>query len=277
MDDEGPDNKNNLENKENINELSTKPGHERVIDLILRKDDITWKTIILELVNSNKMDPWDINIKLLTKEYIVAIKKMKQHDFRISGKMILAAAMLLKLKSSRLLETDINALDQLFANTQDEEEDMLDITEEILPERIQSINEHKLIPRTPQPRKRKVSVYDLVDALEKALEVKERRIMRKMPTLDIEIPKKSPDVSMLMKHLFDRIEYMFKQNKNNLFFDDLTPGDSKEDKVITFIPLLHLDNLRKINLTQPNHFGRIQVNLNKNSEIQKEIIKELEQ
>ena len=33
----------------------------------------------------------------------------------------------------------------------------------------------QIYPRTPQPRKRKVSVFDLVQALEKALEVENRR------------------------------------------------------------------------------------------------------
>ncbi len=267
-------------NKEMISEemetLSSKPGHEKVLDLIVRKDDVTWRTILMELVNSNMMDPWNIDIKMLTREYIQTIKKMKQHDFRISGKMILASAMLLKLKSTRLLEGDLNALDQLFANTQDsEDDDMLDMTDEILPGQIQNMDPHKLIPRTPQPRKRKVSIYDLVDALEKALEVKERRIMRQMPTLEIEVPRKKLDVSVLMGHLFERIEQLFSQNKDKVYFADLLPGQEKEDKVITFIPLLHLDNLRKVDLSQSQHFGPIEVQLNSNSDIQKEIIKEI--
>jgi len=256
-------------------EFMNKPGHQKVIDLIVKKDDVTWKTIILELVNNNRMDPWNIDIKMLTKEYLTIIKSLKEHDFRVSGKMILAAAMLLKLKSSRLLESDINALDQLFASTQEDEDDMLDMTDEVLPGSVQNIDPHKLIPRTPQPRKRKVSIYDLVDALEKALEVKERRIMRRMPTMEIEIPKKSVDVSILMGHLFERIEHLFSKNKQKVLFEDLTPGESKEDKVVTFIPLLHLDNLRKIDLHQGQHFGPIEVHLNKNSDIQKEITKEL--
>ncbi|MFT4303606.1 MAG: segregation/condensation protein A [Candidatus Woesearchaeota archaeon] len=263
--------------EQEISKLSNQSGHQTVIDLIVRKDDVTWKTIIMELVNSNKMDPWNIDIKLLTKEYLLIIKKLKEHDFRVSGKMILAAAMLLKIKSIRLLEGDINALDQLFANTQDsDEEDMLDMTDEVLPSQIQEIDAHKLIPRTPQPRKRKVSIYDLVDALEKALEVKERRILRRMPTLELEIPKKSPDVSVLMGHLFEKIEHLYDNNKNKVFFEDLTPGDTKEDKVITFIPLLHLDNIRKVNINQEGHFSPIEIHLNKNSSIQKEIEKEMQ-
>lgn len=261
--------------------FAEKPGHEQIIDLIVKKDDVTWKTILLELVNSNRMDPWNIDIKLLTKEYLSIMKKLKKHDghdFRISGKMILAAALLLKLKSSRLLEGDINALDQLLASTQEspEDEDDLGMVDELLPQNVQEIEMQKLIPRTPQPRKRKVSIYDLVDALEKALEVKERRIMRRMPTLEVEVPKKRPDVSTLMDHLFERIEHLYNASKPQVFFDDLVPGQTPEDKVITFIPLLHLDALKKVHLKQQQHFGPIQVNLN-NQELEAEIAKELDE
>lgn len=248
-------------------EISEKAGHEQVLDMIVNKDDVTWRTILMELVNSNRMDPWNIDIKLLTKEYlrqIRALKNNEKHDFRVSAKMILAAALLLKLKSSRLLEGDLNALDQLFASTQPEEElehDTMDLVDEILPDSEQQIEPHKLIPRTPQPRKRKVSIYDLVDALEKALEVKERRIMRRMPTLEVEVPKKKPDVTILMNHLFEQIERLYNQERDKVLFSDLTPGDEREDKIVTFIPLLHLDNARKINMKQHQMFGPIEVHL----------------
>jgi len=255
--------------------FSDKPGHERVFELIVRKDDVTWKTIILELVNTNKMDPWNINISLLTKEYLSTIKKLQQHDFRISGKMILAAALLLKLKSIRLLEGDMNALDALFASTHEQEEDIADLTDEVLPSSYQNMDMHKLIPKTPQPRKRKVSIYDLVEALEKALEVKERRILRRMPSLEIEIPKKTLDVSVLMGHLVDKIENLMSKSKNRIYFTDLLPGQEKEDKVITFIPLLHLDNARHVDLEQHEHFGPIEVRMMDGSQIQKDIAKEL--
>lgn len=265
-------------NDQDIRDFQSQDGHEKVIDLIVKKDDVTWKTIILELVNSNRMDPWNINLRLLTKEYLKIIKKLKQHDFRISGKIILAAAMLLKLKSARLLEGDINELDRLLTSTQEEEENDLGLVDEVLPNSVQDMEPYKLIPRTPQPRKRKVSIYDLVDALEKALEVKERRVMKRMPGLELEIPQKPVDVSILMSHLYDRINHLFAaKKKNKVYFDDLVPSSSKEDKIVTFIPLLHLTNQRRVDLDQEIHFGPIEVMLNKNSEMQKEIEEELEE
>lgn len=267
---------------ENEVELKGDTPNEQIMNLVVKKDDVTWKTIILELVNSNRMDPWNINIKTLTKSYITTIKQLKEHDFRVSGNMILAAALLLKIKSSRLLSGDLNALDQMLASTQFEEEqdyDTMDMTDEELPKEISDLKGHQLIPRTPQARKRKVSIYDLVDALEKALEVKERRIMKKMPSLDLELPtRKLPDVSILMEHLYEKIEHMFSTKDGEVYFHDLSPSSDWEDKVVTFIPLLHLDNMSKVILNQDKHFGDIHVApfTNSNQEIVDELVTELE-
>ena len=47
-----------------------------------------------------------------------------------------------------------------------------------------------------------------------------------------------------------------------LTFSQLLPSSaSREDKVYTFIPLLHLDNQRKINMWQREHFGEIGIDL----------------
>ena len=55
-------------------------------------------------------------------------------------------------------------------------------------------------------------------------------------------------------------KYVGKGNKR-LTFNHLIPSESKEDKVYTFIPLLHLTNQRKINLHQQKHFEDIEVEL----------------
>src|SRR3989338_9890515 len=71
-------------------------------NLIFEEDDITWQAVILELVRENKIDPWDIDISVLTQEYLKILKKLKEMNFRLSGKVVLAGAILLKLKAERL-------------------------------------------------------------------------------------------------------------------------------------------------------------------------------
>ncbi len=274
-----------FEDKSKVQEeyvIEGETNNEQIMNLIVKKDDVTWKTIILELVNSNRMDPWNIDIKMLTNGYVKTIKELKQHDFRVSGNMVLAAALLLKIKSSRLLSGDLNALDQMLASTQELEDvgsDDIGITDEVVPQHISDLHGHQLIPRTPQPRKRKVSIYDLVDALEKALEVKERRIMKRMPSLELDMHTRTlPDVSILMGHLYEKIEHMFAVKEGDVLFNDLAPSRDWEDRVVTFVPLLHLDNMSKVILSQEDHFGSIHVApfTNSNREIVEELVTELE-
>ena len=93
-----------------------KEPHERIFEILFDKDELTWQSIIQELIKTEQMDPWDVNISLLTKKYIETIKKLKELDFRVSGKVLLAAAILLKIKSNKLVGEDIEYLDRLISS-----------------------------------------------------------------------------------------------------------------------------------------------------------------
>ena len=251
-------------------------NNEKLFDIIFNKDEITWQTIIYELVRSNQMDPWDIDISLLTKKYIDMLKKLKDLDFRVSGKVVLAAAILLKIKSNRLVGEDLDALDALFS--QKEEDQVQGLFDEEIPREKLLFQENKpfLFPRTPQPRKRKVSVYDLVNALEKALEVKRRRVFQHSPEYNIEIPKKSRDITVTIRDMYYKIKNFFSSNQGNtLTFSHLIPSGSKEDKIFTFIPLLHLSHLRKVELKQDIPFSEIEIMLRTERETEKELRAEI--
>ncbi len=239
-------------------------AQEKILKLLMNKDDITWQSLIHELVKSNEIDPWDVDVSLLTQKYIEILKKFKEFDFHVSGKVVLAAAILLKIKSSKLVGDDMNALDSLFAQSQQtEEEDFDDFDDDVHEEakNKQQYNEFKLIPRTPQPRNRKVTVYDLMDALQKALEVKKRRVERSIPEgMNISLPKKKVDISQVIRDVFSSIKLHFHKNTSKLSFSHLVPDQpSRDDKVYTFIPLLHLSNARKVDMHQEQHFGDIDI------------------
>lgn len=248
-----------------------KEPHEKIFEMLFDKDEITWQSLLQELVKSEEMNLWDIDISLLTKKYIDTIKKLKELDFRISGKVLLAAAILLKIKSNKLVGEDIEYLDRLISDQ--DEEDLLSFEEELQPRSREEMPKN-LIPRTPQPRKRKVSIYDLMNALEKALEVKRRRVLKSIPPMNVEIPQKKRDISEVIKEIYGKIKSFFwEHKKERLTFSKLVPSDTKKDKIYTFIPLLHLTNQRKIDLFQQQHFGEIDIILRQTSE---EINRELD-
>jgi len=75
---------------------------DNIFEMLLQEDDVKWQTLIYELVRTKKVDPWDVDLTVFTKEYIKMIDKLKELNFRVSGKVVLAAAILLKLKMNRL-------------------------------------------------------------------------------------------------------------------------------------------------------------------------------
>ncbi|HLC74740.1 MAG TPA: ScpA family protein [Candidatus Nanoarchaeia archaeon] len=243
---------------------------QEALHLLLDKDDVTWKTLLYELVRTEQMNPWDIDVTVLTQKYIETIKKMQQMDFRISGKVLLAAAVMLKIKTEHLLEHGMDELDRLLARSQ--EPDFVDdnffseFSHELfqVADKIDGENP-QLIPRTPQPRRRKITIYDLAEALQKALEVKKRKLDRALPNIKITIPKRKFDITQVIRDVYSRIKTYFHQSaeKNpRLTFTKLLPKEAtREEKVYTFIPLLHLDNQRKIDLLQQHHFGEIDIQL----------------
>jgi segregation and condensation protein A len=244
-----------------------------IFELLFNKDEISWKGMIYDLVRSEQMDPWDIDVTLLSKRFLQRLKEMKEMDLRISGKIILASAILLKLKANKLMDEEINGLDSLIATIQSQDDELLfDELYEFQDPKLEIMmnQKPKIYPKTPQPRKRKVSVFDLVNALGKALEVHARRKPPVKEAPEVKIPEKSKDMSLVIKDVYNQIRDFFnKQAKKavKLTFNLLLPSQEKHDVVYTFVPLLHLDNQRKIYLLQKKHFGEIEIKLLKSASV----------
>jgi len=237
-------------------------SQDRILSLVMQDNEITWQTILLDLVKSGEIDPWDVNISLLSQKYLSIIRQLQESNLFISGKVLLASAILLKIKSDKLLTEDIGSLDELmfppdigsldeFMTSGGRQRIILDV-------------EPVLTIKTPQARKKKVQIDDLMDALERALEVNERRLFRiaekdRIPE-NLFIPEKKIDITKIIESLHEKIVLFFTK-KPKLTFSELVGSDKKEDKIITFIPLLHLSNHERVDLNQEQHFGEINITL----------------
>lgn len=256
-----------------ISKGSVDGPQDRIFSILFEEDEVTWQNIIYELIRTEGMNAWDIDVTEISHKFLEMLKKLKEMDFRISGKVVLASAILLKLKSNKLLEEDITALDSLMASI-DDPTDLLDELPLDYPgtESARERERPKLRPRTPQPRKRKVSVYDLVEALEKALAVDSRRPIYVEPKVKLKAPEKGVDITEVIRDVYHKVEAHYgeqpEEKPQKLTFSQLIPSDSKEDKVFTFIPLLHLENQQRVGMKQKLHFGEIQIHLLKNSEVE---------
>lgn len=236
---------------------------DQILDLLLKQEEVTWKTLLYDLVNSEQMNPWDIDLSLLTQKYLQAVRKMQEHDLKISGKILLAAAFLLRIKSTHLVENDLSNLDRLFQQDMEEGEEFFGLQEG--PQRIKT--QFPLIPKHPQPRNRKVSIHDLIQALQQAMASK-RRLLALQKPVSFPLPTRKFDIMNLIRDLYLKIKYYAEKDQQQpiTFSKLLPPRAGKREKVYTFIPLLHLENEEKVETSQEKPFEEIQVKLAKSSQ-----------
>jgi len=267
-----------IENKEPIKE---KININQVYDVITSKKP-DWQVIIYELISSEQLDPWDIDIIHLTNKYFEKILEIEDTDYYISSKVVLAASLLLRIKSELLLNKHIRSIDEILFGKKDEEkkvEERIEIDDSELP---------FFIPKTPLPRLRKITLNELMEALNKAINTESRRIKREIQLkrafklAQVDIPKfKKADIKDRIKELYARIlTTLNKKNIEKIPFSIL--AGSREQKLSCFLPILHLSTSKKLWLKQTTHLDEIWIYLYKFYEENREnfldeIEKELEE
>ena len=130
---------------------------------------------------------------------------------------------------------------------------------------------YKLIPRNPQPRNRKVSIHDLVEALQRALVTKKRVLDKIRPENFSFFTKKKYEIMEVIKDVQHKIEFYSRKEDNITFQRLLPPNPSREDKVYTFLPLLHLENHEKIEMEQEKAFEEIHIKMLKGKKVKNKV------
>ena len=240
---------------ENTENQVQKVGQEQIHGLLFN-DSLSWQSIIYDLINTEQLDPWDIDISLLAQGYLDKIKEIEEANFFVSSKVLLAAALLLRIKSEILLNEYIPSLDEILFGKKEEKvekvQEKLEFDDEI----------PNLIVRTPLPRFRKVSLDELMSALNKAIATETRRIRKVVVSRQQEyetalsLPKQRINLNDSIVHVHGKLNDIFSKTEEKLAFSELS-GEKRDDKVSTFIPLLHLDNQQKVWLEQEGHCEEI--------------------
>lgn len=238
---------------------------------IIIKEEIGWQSLIYELIRTERLDPWDIDISLLADRYLEVIQKMEEANFLVSSKMLLACAILLKMKSEILNSTFLREIDEILYGKKEEKKILKKI--ELIDEEIPC-----LTIRTPLPRQRKVSLEELMSALNEAIETETRRIKKfiekkhseKIYSLFMPKGNKIPlkeRISLILKELDKHFKEL---KKEEISFSELAP--TKEEKLSLFLPILQLANHEKIYLKQYGHFEEIFLKLEKYPEEEVELL-----
>ncbi len=237
-------------------EKTEKISQEQLYDILTSKE-ASWQAIIYELIQTEQLDPWNIDLCLLAQRYLEKIRELEEANFFISSKVLLAASLLLRIKSEVLLDKYIRSLDEILFGKKEEKKtvmERIEIDENELPE---------LFPRTPLPRFRQVTLQELMSALNKAINTEHRRIKRGIiekqaeKLSQVDIPRTRVNIRDRIRQIYAKVMVYFKKKpQSKLSFTELA-GEGREEKLAAFLPLLHLDNQQKVWLFQEKHFDKI--------------------
>jgi segregation and condensation protein A len=243
-----------LDATELVDTSITLENPEDFVDLI---DQPAWKTILISVVKREKMDPWNIDIKILAQKYLEKIRSLQSTDLRLPANAILASTILLKFKARALKLPSM-----------DEEGNFRDL-----------MTEEKLLggimPELINPtlvREGKVTLDELVESIENILDKTKTKLQRMRDTKErpvFSLPIATLNIEGKMKELLELVN----EHADHLGlarFSQLVENRSANEIVDSFIALLFLINKRKLNAWQEDLFGEIMISLVTEEELEKE-------
>ena len=204
----------------------------------------TWREMLLDLVATKKLDPWNIDIVEITTGYIERIRKMEMLDLRVPANLILAAAILVRFKASALRF----------------EEEAQEVVEETY---VEEDSSPEVIPvlelKTRIPPKRMVTLDELLLAMEKVFDDQKRREEKaqriEIPAvINIHLPEFNIEQRML--EVYERV-LAEKDSEGLATFSNILREKTPVEVVATLLPLLHLVQDRKLSIFQEKFFGEI--------------------
>jgi len=207
----------------------------------------TWRELLLDIVSTSNMDPWNIDIGVITVNYIDKVRHMKIQDLHVPANVILAASILLRFKA------------QAFQFEEPEPA----VEEMVVTEGVPDAAEMQLLQlKIRMQPKRAVTLSDLLVALDEAITIEAKREIRRVaiPKM-VEFKLPDYDIEKEMKEVLSQVGKLADKD-GWLTFSCLLSEMKREgprDLVLTLLPLLHLCQENRIAISQDDVFGEILV------------------
>jgi segregation and condensation protein A len=205
----------------------------------------TWKDILLDLMSTNSIDPWDIDLISLSDAFIKKVREMERMDFAIEANIILAASILLKYKSNYL---------KLLSYQSELNEFPADVAAEGAVEEIPELTLSSRIP----PR-RQITMEELMQEMESIIkyDAEDRpHIPRGSITEVMDLELAGHDIDHDLEHVMKIVKENTDSEGWSLFSRISDPSDVQKT-VYTLLCLLYLVQMGSLDLKQDKLFGEI--------------------
>ncbi len=263
-----------VNNIDNLNIIHNHPGLTEKQEEYVQEAEVDGIEILVNMAKHGKIDPWNVDIVEVTDKYLMHLFQSKAQNLRLTGRTLLFAAILLKLKSNVLegldildfepqREEDFNYDDELPLDYQEKEyiptNNVISIDEVLQRRTSVRLNHNRVV--TLRDLIRQLEFYEMLDkkqSLKNAHERAKRRVQN--------YAKLSPDDIINLAH-DEYIENGVQRLKANLS-EILSRQDKIElneltllgmDKISAYISLLFLTAESDYDLEQDEFYSDLYV------------------
>ncbi|MEE8167936.1 MAG: ScpA family protein [Candidatus Hydrothermarchaeales archaeon] len=208
--------------------------------------------LLIDLVLSEEMDPWEIDIAGIANRFLEKVKEMSSINLRLSGKTLLAASILLRMKSDTLMPEEIESEDEFWDGYAYDQEEIVDADREA-----PSIS----VPARRRAE-RKATLFELIEALQRALseEMIRKNFPREVRQRKLVIQVDEEGIKEKILKLYEKIKELAKLHEV-IKFSELLPERSKSCIVEVIVSLLYLASDQRVKIWQKELFGEIFITL----------------
>ncbi len=203
--------------------------------------------ILVNLAKNGEIDPWNIDIVELTDKFLQQVEEMENMDLRVSGRTLLYAAILLRMKSNALVE--VNEPEEII----EDDYPQLEVSDYPVP----------VLPLRRSSR-RPVTLRELLSELKKAEMIEKRRIERFENKKDEQRATVEEVLSIAHEEDIESRIGLMRNLLNELFekekyikFSELAHPLDRAGKVMAYLALLFLATKKEIWLEQEELFSEL--------------------
>ena len=201
-----------------------------------------WR-VLTDILELQKISPWELDLAELVNGFIGRLLTAEYIDFRICGRALLSAAILLRLKSEYLLE---------FGR---EEEDIIRVIEEDI-----------FLPPIRPPFRIQVRPTSMVEFTEALRELifppvkrpRKRRPLPHSPSFITQLNITQVELTKSMKQIYGDL-LKFSSTKNPLSFQDYIQGMNHLEVLRVFLSLLYLMSDGRVRITHAQPYGDLTI------------------
>lgn len=231
--------------------------------------------LLLHLIDKNKVDIYDIPIVEITEQYLEYIKQMKDRDMNIMSEFLVMAATLIDIKCRMLLPKEVN-------EEGEEEDPRAELVQKLLEYKMYKFMSFELrdrlvdaarnmyreqnLPKEVASYRQPINYEELVGDmnLNKLHEIFKSIVKKQEDKID---PIRSQygniqreEIDMDAKSLY--VEAYAREHKSFSFRKLLEKQSSKMEVIVTFLIILELMKIGKINISQEDIFDDIMITSN---------------